>query len=195
MALSVRPIARHEFGVHIDALAQLRIDIFRAWPYLYEGDHAYEANYLNTYVQADGAFLAGAFDRDKLVGACTAAPIGEHDEAFAAPLQRAGYDLKFMFYFGESVLLPAYRGQSVGAQFMALREGEARRQGFAHTVFCAVERPTDHPMKPDDYQPLDGFWQRHGYERLADVKTRFAWRDVGDDTETDKPMRYWLKSL
>ncbi|MCE4506958.1 GNAT family N-acetyltransferase, partial [Xanthomonas hortorum pv. vitians] len=34
---------------HLDAVAQLRIAVFRAWPYLYEGDADYERGYLAAY--------------------------------------------------------------------------------------------------------------------------------------------------
>ncbi|MGB7430968.1 MAG: GNAT family N-acetyltransferase [Ahrensia sp.] len=195
MSISVRPIARAQFRDHIDALAQLRIDVFRAWPYLYDGDAAYEASYLETYMKADRAYIAGAFDGQTLVGACTAAPMGEHDAAFAGPLREAGFDLKTIFYFGESVLLPAYRGQGIGVQFLTLREAEARRQGYQSVVFCAVERPPNHPARPHDYTPLDAFWKKRGYAPLEGIKTQFAWRDVGDAAETEKPMRYWHKAL
>lgn len=195
MPVSVRPIAPAHFRDHLDALAHLRIEVFRAWPYLYEGDAAYETAYLETYMKAGGAFIAGAFDGQTLVGACTAAPMGEHDEAFAAPLQAAGFDLKSVFYFGESVLLPAYRGQGIGVEFFTLREAHARRHGYQNAVFCAVERPQDHPAKPDDYTPLDAFWQKRGYAPLDGITTQFAWRDLGEAAETEKPMRYWHKVL
>ena len=35
---------------HIDKLAQLRIAIFKEYPYLYDGNFLYEQKYLKTYV-------------------------------------------------------------------------------------------------------------------------------------------------
>ena len=72
----VRPLARNEIVSRLDDLARLRITVFRAFPYLYDGDMDYERRYLATYLEADGAFVAGAFDGDELVGAATAAPLG-----------------------------------------------------------------------------------------------------------------------
>ena len=34
---------------YLDDLAALRIAVFREWPYLYEGNLGYEANYLGRY--------------------------------------------------------------------------------------------------------------------------------------------------
>lgn len=195
MAVTVRAIPQEQRADFIDAIAALRIEIFADWPYLYEGDRAYEANYLKTYLEADGAFIAGAFDGDILVGVCTAAPLGQHEAAFIEPLRAAGYDPHALFYLGESVLRSAYRGQGVGVAFFAEREAEAQRQGFAHAVFCAVRRPDTHPAKPVDYVALDGFWKRRGYRRLDGVEAHYGWRDIGGTAETRKPMQFWHKTL
>lgn len=192
---NVRPLERREIARRLDDLAQLRITVFRAFPYLYEGDMEYERRYLATYLEAEGAFVAGAFDGDDLVGAATAAPLGEHKAEFAEPFSERGLEPEDFFYFGESVLLPAYRGQGIGVAFFDLREREAQRQGFTRCLFSAVVRPADHPLRPAEYAPLDGFWRNRGYDRLDGLSTSYRWKDIGDDTETGKPMEYWVKTL
>jgi len=62
MSLSVRPLSGAELAAALDDLAALRIAVFAAWPYLYEGDPAYEARYLAEYAAAPGAVLVAAFD-------------------------------------------------------------------------------------------------------------------------------------
>lgn len=192
---NVRPLERNEIASRLDDLARLRITIFRAFPYLYDGDMDYERRYLATYLEADGAFIAGAFDGDELVGAATAAPLAGHKAEFAEPFARRGLDPDDFFYFGESVLLDDYRGQGIGVAFFDLREREAQRQGFTQCLFSAVVRPPDHPMRPSGYTPLDAFWRNRGYERLDDLSTSYGWKDIGDDAETDKPMEYWVRAL
>lgn len=191
----VRPLARNEIASRLDDLARLRITVFRAFPYLYDGDMDYERRYLATYLEADGAFVAGAFDGDELVGAATAAPLGEHKAEFAEPFAARGLDPDDFFYFGESVLLADYRGQGVGIGFFELREGAARRQGFTKCLFSAVVRPANHPLRPAGYVPLDGFWRNRGYERLDGLSTAYGWKDIGETAETEKPMEYWVKAL
>ena len=100
-----------------------------------------------------------------------------------------------VFYYGESVLLPSYRGRGIGKAFLAKRERHAAERGFSTVAFCAVERPDDHPLKPAGYVPLHGFWRSQGYERHPELATTFRWKDIGEPTETDKPMVFWLKSL
>ena len=195
MAAKVRPLTREEIGDRFEDMARLRIAVFRAWPYLYDGDMDYERRYLETYVDAPGAFVCGAFDGAKLVGMATASPLAEHKEEFAGPFAKLGLDPDAFFYFGESVLLPGYRGQGVGIRFFEEREAEARRQGFSKCIFSAVIRPTDHPMRPTDHVPLDGFWRNRGYERVDGLSTSYGWKDVGDTVETEKPMEYWMRNL
>jgi GNAT superfamily N-acetyltransferase len=101
-----------------------------------------------------------------------------------------------VFYFGESVLLRPYRGRGVGVVFFAEREAWARSLGrFSIACFCAVDRPADHPRRPPDYVPLDAFWRRRGFERIAGMETQFEWKDLDEATASPKRMLYWSKSL
>lgn len=196
MSIDVRALSGPDFDAAISALAALRIEVFRAWPYLYDGDLAYEENYLARFRHADRAFLAAAFDGDKIVGAATAAPLAGEAAEFREPFEQAGFDTSKIFYFAESLLLPVYRGQGVGVHFFAAREAHARSFGsYSHAVFCGVVRAPDHPMKPRGYIPLDTFWGKRGFEKLDGVTTTYSWKDVGADEETEKPMQFWIKPL
>lgn len=193
--VEVRRLARAEVEAAFDDLARLRIAVFRDFPYLYDGDLGYERRYLATYMHSPGAVVVGALDGATLVGAATASPLADHFEEFAQPFAARGLDPADFFYFGESVLLAEYRGQGVGVRFFEEREAAAREAGFSHCVFSAVVRPADHPARPADYRPLDGFWTRRGYARIAGLTTGFCWRDVGEAAESVKPMEYWSKRL
>ncbi len=180
---------------YLEALAALRMRVFRDFPYLYDGDRDYETRYLRRYAACSDSLFVLAFDDWQLVGAATAMPLVDECEAFRGPFERAGHDLPRIFYYGESVLLPSYRGRGIGKAFMAERERHARQAGFETVAFCAVERPDEHPARPADYQPLHGFWRGRGYRRQPHLATRFAWKDIGDAEESEKPLVFWLKTL
>ncbi|VVT04860.1 GNAT family N-acetyltransferase [Hoeflea sp. EC-HK425] len=195
-ALSFSVLAKGEIEAALDDLAQLRISVFSAWPYLYEGDAAYEARYLSTFAASPGAVVVAARDdAGRMVGAATAAPLADHANEFAAPFAGAGLDPKDFFYLAESVLLPGYRGQGAGRTFFEMREAEGRAQGFGRAVFASVIRPTDHPARPDDYVPLDGFWRRIGYRPLERLQAEFSWRDIGKTAESVKRLQVWGRDL
>lgn len=179
----------------LPAVARLRIEVFRAWPYLYDGDLAYEENYLRPYAESSRAIVVVARDGARLVGASTGAPLTEHADDFAAAFAGSGLEMSEVFYCAESVLLPGYRGRGVGHAFFDEREAHARRLGFPISAFCSVIRPRDHPKRPADYRPLDPFWRSRGYEPLDGVVAEFSWRDLDQEVETAKRLQFWYRRL
>jgi GNAT superfamily N-acetyltransferase len=179
----------------IDDIARLRITVFRDWPYLYDGDLDYERHYLQSYLISERAIVIGAYDGDWLVGAATAAPLADHASDFQQAFEGHQIDIQSTFYCGESVLLPRYRGRGTGRHFFDKREEHARSFGYKDICFCAVIRPDDHPLRPSEYRPLDGFWQKRGYARLPGVVAHFKWKDVDQSTETTKALQFWQRTL
>lgn len=180
----------------IPALAQLRITVFRDFPYLYDGNMDYEQRYLRTYVEAPGSVMVLVVDGDDIVGASTAVPLEYETNEIKLPFVQAGVDPRRVFYLGESVLRENYRGRGLGVRFFREREAHAREIGqFEHAAFCAVDRPSDHPRRPAGYTPLDAFWRKRGYEKQSQLRTTMTWRDLDEATPTPKPMTFWLKRL
>ena len=179
---------------YVPALARLRIEVFREFPYLYDGDLDYESRYLQTYIRSKGSVIVLALDGDEVVGASTGLPMHHETEEFKRPFIERDYDIEKIFYFGESVLHKAYRGQGLGVQFFTEREAHARKLGsFEITCFCAVQRPDDHPRRPPNYIPLDAFWNKRGYVKHPELHTTFTWQDLDESAPSPKPMVFWLK--
>lgn len=179
----------------LDDLAQLRITVFRTWPYLYDGDLAYERRYLSAYRDSSDAVLVGAFDGARLVGASTGTPMLDHAEDFAKALSSLEVPLRDIFYCAESVLLPEYRGTGVGHAFFDAREAHARKLGATHSAFCGVVRPADHPLRPADHRPLDGFWRKRGYAPVEGAVACYRWKDLDQPGETDHDLQFWMRAL
>jgi GNAT superfamily N-acetyltransferase len=178
----------------IPDLARLRIEVFRDFPYLYDGDIDYEKKYLQTYIDCPESVIVIAFDGDRVVGASTAIPMKYETDELKKPFIEQGYNLDEVFYCSESVLDKNYRGLGIGVRFFEEREAHAEALGgFKHICFCCVERPLDHPRRPADYVPLDQFWTKRGYVKHPELKTTYIWKDLDDVDETPKPMTFWLK--
>lgn len=196
MSLRVEPLTGADLARGLPAVARLRMAVFRAWPYLYDGTLDYEEKYLAEFARADGGVIVAACEDGEIVGCATGAPLDQVEAQFAAPLRARGHDVARIFYCGESVLLPAYRGRGLGHAFFDHREAQARGLGrFTHTTFCAVIRPADHPLKPRDYMPLDAFWTKRGYDKVAGLVGHLSWKDVDQPVETPKSMQFWMKRL
>jgi GNAT superfamily N-acetyltransferase len=179
----------------LDDLAALRIQVFRDWPYLYEGTLAYERSYLAPYRTTPGAIVVGAFDGDRLIGAATGTPMEGHAAEFATALHGFPTPLNHIFYCAESVLLPAYRGQGFGHRFFDLRESHARSLGRSHVAFCAVVRSDTHPARAAAPRDNATFWAGRGYAPLPGAIAQFEWRDIGAPTATYKPLQFWMRKL
>ena len=181
---------------HLPALARLRITVFRDYPYLYDGTEAAEARHLDHFATSPHAALVIARAGGEIVGCSTCQPLGDQSEGLVAPFRAAGIEPRRVFYFGESVLLEAYRGQGIGVAFFAAREAHARSfNRYDLATFCSVIRPEQHPLRPAGYVPLDGFWVRRGYARRADIVGRIAWKQVDGEEEVQNRLVFWTKAL
>lgn len=181
---------------HVADLARLRIEVFRDYPYLYDGDLDYEARYLQTYSASPESLFVLVRDEGRIVGASTAVPMAHEEAAFQRPFTERGLDPASVFYYGESVLSQSHRGRGLGGRFFDERERYARSLGrFTHAVFCAVERAGDDPRRPPGYRSLDDFWRRRGFRKIPDLTTTYAWKELGEDAPSPKVMTFWVKEL
>jgi GNAT superfamily N-acetyltransferase len=196
MSCRIESLTGEAMRAAIPALARLRVTVFRDWPYLYDGTMSYESAYLRRFAASEDAVVVAAYDGDTIVGAATGAPLGDHADDFAKAFEGDASDITRIFYCGESVLLPAYRGQGLGHAFFDGREAHARALGrFTHITFCGVVRPDDHPLRPPGYRPLDDFWMKRGYRKADGLTTTYAWKDIDEAGESAKAMQFWLKAL
>ncbi len=82
-------------------LARLRVEVFREFPYLYNGDPNYERKYLRKYVDLPESTLVVARSRGAIVGVSTALPLLSAEAEVIAPFRKSGIDPAQVYYFGE----------------------------------------------------------------------------------------------
>lgn len=193
--IRVEALTGARLKAHLPDVARLRIEVFRDFPYLYDGDLDYEARYMASFAASADALVVAAFDGDAVIGASTAAPLATQMAEVTEPFRVRGEDLSRYFYFGESVLSGAYRGAGIGVRFFEERERHARACGAAIATFCAVVRGRDHPARPADYVPLDAFWTKRGFAVAPGLLCQLSWKEIGAAEETPKTMQFWTKRL
>ena len=199
MTLRIEPVSGAALRRALPALAKLRIEVFREWPYLYEGSLEYEANYIERFARlALGVIVVATDAGDEAIGAATAPPMEGQNPDVTAPFVERGYDLKKLFYFGEFLVLQA--GLS-WARHRACLLRSARRRGSRHARRRARDLLGRRALAPDDprrdpnHRPLDGFWQKRGYAPVEGLVGHYAWTDIGDKEQTRKPMQFWMREL
>lgn len=191
--VEIRPVSGIAVEPWLDELAELRLRVFRDYPYLYDGSAAYERDYLDRYARSEQSLFVLALEYNRLIGAATALPLLDANSAFQAPFHELGPAPDRVFYFGESVLLPEHRGQGIGHRFFDLRELYAKDFGYDVTAFCAVMRDDDHPRRPLEYRSLEPFWRQRGYRAVSGLVARFPWHDLGDERDSEKILQFWLR--
>lgn len=194
--LTIKRFSGAQLSDYLEDVARLRIEVFREFPYLYDGSMEYERQYLRTYVNCAEAVVVVAFADDAVVGASTGIPMRAEEASFQKPFIDAGYDPTRIFYCAESVLRHDFRGQGLGVRFFEEREAHARELGgFDHYAFCSVLRPPEHPLRPATYEPLDRFWEKRGYHKHPELRAHYLWKDVDQSEHTSKALEFWVKSL
>jgi GNAT superfamily N-acetyltransferase len=196
MQAETRCLTGSEITTHLDDAARLRIEVFREYPYLYEGDADAERDYLASYARCPSSVVVLAEAGGEVVGVSTGLPLVDADSSFREPFERAGLSVAEWFYFGESVLDPAWRGRGVGHRFFDLREAHAVKLGYSKACFCAVERLPGHPLEPSDYRPHDRFWEKRGYLKQPGLHARFSWPQVDSaGAEVENELVFWTRNL
>ncbi len=195
MTVRVETFAGAAMTPYFADLARLRTLVFRGWPYLYDGKPETDGAY-NHYARSPHAAMVMAFDGDVAVGCSTCQPLSDEDANITAPFSQQRLAAERYFYFGESVLLPQYRGRGVGVAFFAERETHARRVSDAEfACFCAVRRAPDDPRRPPDTRSLDAFWRKRGYAPLPGVACTMRWREIGGQDKSLNTLDFWAKAL
>ena len=196
MTITLKTLLGDAIQPFIPDLARLRIKIFREYPYLYEGDLEYEKNYLKEFSEAKNNMLVVVFDNKKIIGAATGLPLEWAHKEFKEPFSKQQEKISRYFYLGEFILEKPYRNKGLGKQLFEKCETHAKNLTDIETVcFSTVERPITDKRRPENYKPIDNFALKHGYIKQPVFSTKLAWKEIGEDTESLKPMIFWTKSL
>lgn len=177
---------------YIKDLVQLRIDIFKEYPYLYAGSYKYETTYSDS---ENNIILLVLDNKNNIIGASTAVPLEDEAMEFQKPFIDAQIPIEQVFYFGESLLKKSYRDQGIYRNFFEAREKAARNYGAKFAAFAAVERSNDDSRRPLDYKPLNPIWIHFGYHKRFDLYTHLEWTEVGQDKPSSQLLYFWVKEL
>ncbi|MFM2169858.1 MAG: hypothetical protein RI957_87 [Verrucomicrobiota bacterium] len=192
--VSVITCCGEEILPYLDDAARLRIEVFREYPYLYDGSPDYEREYLEHYAQSRESVFVCALFQERVVGISTALPLNDADESFQQPYADAGETFADIYYLGESVLLPAFRGRGIGHAFFDHRENRARQLGYRIATFCSVVRQHDHPSRPANYQDHTTFWNHRGYRPNGRV-AQLSWKQTDAAGEVENRLEFWHRHL
>ena len=179
----------------LNDIASLRIEIFREFPYLYDGRREDELHYLKLYSVTPESFVIIINDGEKVAGAATGMPLCHETTELVEPFSGTSYPVDEIFYVGELLFYPEHRNRGMGMQLVRMVEEQIRSYSTYRYLTCAtVVRPDDHPMRPTDYIPIDRFLAHTGFSLLPGITTSFTWLET-DGVRRCHPMNFWIKEM
>jgi len=185
------PDAREYF----EDIAQIRISLFSEYPYLYEGTIEHEKEYLETYFKSSCALILLVFDGQKIVGFSNSIALSEESEEMKTPFIEHKLNLSEYLYIGEVMIYKPYRNKKILRKFLEFHENTALTQGYSHMIFMTVERPDNHPARPDNHRLLDPVWKHFGYQQIPGLQIHFMWPQVDTNQDTENTLAIWQKNI
>lgn len=178
----------------IPSIAQLRITVFREYPYLYEGTLESEEEFLQIYAQSERSLLVLAKEEERVIGAVTGVPLDESYPEIKDLFAKNIIPASDVFYLGEILLYREYRKKLIGQRMYKAFE-KAVPKKYRKIALAEVARSPFDPRKPFDYISLEKFWTLKGYMKYPELLCFFSWKDIGASEATEKPMIFWIKEL
>jgi GNAT superfamily N-acetyltransferase len=183
---------------YIKELGTWRLKYFKAFPYLYEGTIENEVNYGQTYTHNDQAFILIVKYKEDIIAISTGIPLEAPSMQKVSTLfQKDGFTPASVFYFGELIVSPEYRGKKIASKIIRMQESYAKTSGFSTACFMTVQREKDHPLRPQNYQTPEGRWKHWGYQK-TNIEAEFEYNTL-TSPEAAKPqknkMSFWTKRL
>jgi len=197
---SVRELSGEAIHQALDAIAELRITVFREFPYLYDGSPEYERSYLEGLAKDPSALVVVAESEGKIIAAATSLPLaGSADitqNTGALDLFRnQGLDPNGFYYFSEIVVLPAFRKFGIAKSFYERRCKFAQEHGLEHLCFAAI-LPEPHHQAPATYFSPHPLWRKMGFEPKEALTILYTWPTLqtdGTTREETHSLRFWVK--
>ncbi len=194
--MEIKIIKKENHKNFIDALAQLRITIFKEFPYLYEGDFKYEQDYLQKFIDTPDSLICIAFEGEKPIGALTALPLKHEEPSIRQTFEKQGLSIEKTYYFSEILLLPEYRLLGLGYMMYRMAENSVlQKNKYKQLSFAAIEREENHPQKPENYTSPYSFFERIGYTQNRELVCQITWKEIGETEATPKSLFFWTKEI
>ncbi len=194
--IHVRSFTGSGLKPYLHAVAKLRMEVLKDYPYFEEPDLDRETQYLKTIFSNKESIGVLIFDNTTLVGVSLGCPLAIDEPALHRPFLERHLDINTYYDFGDSVLLKRYRGRGIGHHFFDAREAHvANYKKFKHICFCVPDFPEPNPNPPGDHVPLADFWRKRGYIHHPEMKCYLSWKKVNAAHPTENQMSFWIKDL
>lgn len=179
-------------------ITDLCITIYKEYPYCYEGTEEEYFPFIEYYALSDNGIASLLFDNDRPVGIAIGMPMSEMREKYREPFTKARpyEDFDKLFYLGEFLLLKNYRGRGLGKEmYLEIERSVKENENLKKICFCKIDESNQIHLESENYKPLDGFWEKIGFNKCDDITVIVHWQNVGEVDDSPHKLVYWLKSF
>lgn len=195
-SISIEVLKGPEVIPYLQKLAELRIEFYRNYPYLYEGNITDEETYLNMYAKSKDSLLVIAKNGDDIVGAVTGIPMLESKEENKQLYAQKQIPAEHIFYLGELVLSQDYQKSDLLERlYLQLENAVKGLERYSLLAVCEIERSPEDTKKPVSALSSEVLWANRGFTKQPQLYTTDAWKDVGDLEKSDHHLFFWYKAL
>ncbi|AIT09265.1 hypothetical protein LO80_04300 [Candidatus Francisella endociliophora] len=187
-----------EIDKFLNDVIDLRIKVFREYPYLYDGNLEYEREYFKDFIKDSTARVILVKDADKVVAVATSIALSNAHlcDDTHKPFVEKGYDVERFYYYGEIMIDQDYRNQGISKQIYQLREKEAKSLGFDKLCFATIIKDSDNI--PADYFDPNKMWKSMGFVERLDMRVECSWPKIqadGSTKEQTSGLNFWIKEF
>ena len=193
----MKTLLGQEILSHIREISDITMNVFKEYPYLYEGTEQEQWEYVDKrYCKQPNSVVCMASREGRLVGVVMGVPMNQAPLKYQTPFLNQGIDLSKLFYIGEMTILQGHRQTGVRQKLCEELKSHILKKGFYECItFCEIVRPHDDPKRPKNYHDHDRAWESLGFVKDNTRKTVSAWNENGGTQEIDHTMVYWLLDL
>lgn len=193
--MEIRLLHGAAIAPYIDDLARLRLTVFREFPYLYDGNLDYEAEYLATYARSGRSLVVLALDGGQVVGASTGLPLVDETPSFSSPSwPRAATRPRSITSANRCCCRPTV-ARAWGALFHRARVLRPQAGRVRLLRFLRGGAPGRAPAPAGRLQAVARFLAQPRLLHEPSLRTSYSWRDLDEQEQSAKIMSFWLKAL
>ena len=195
--VSLKVFKGNEITPYVSDITQLSLQIYREYPYLYEGTEEEYLPFIQRYSESNDGIASILFDDKKLIGVCIGMPLNEMRDNYLGNFSSiTKEELDSLYYLGEFLLLKQYRSQGNGKQMYTSFENEVIKKSLYKTLcFCKIQEFLEHPSQPDNYFSMNNFWKQSEYVAREDLSFNVDWVNVNETTLSPHQLYFWFKPL
>lgn len=185
---------------HMNNWMLMSLEVYREYPYLYDGTVESETDYFEFYARNAHAIMLVAKDdtTDTPVGYAVGIPLSDETPKKQHPFIATGRDPREYLLIVEFLVAPAFRHHGIARTMYTLFEEHIISQlpQYRYITAFGIERDNNpNWYTPQSHDPLYALERHCGWQRHGELTFLATWQDVGTAEPVTKKLVFWIKSL